>query len=356
MYTEFDLPHANIPKVDDFVFPPVIVPELPSVKPLFEMKPVPNIHTIERKKSQVTQVSSNYQPYPSPVKKQSALSHVDDFKFQPLLSEESKAVEGLICEICHKNQPDMSEMFFPECCHMMCKDHATRRVLKKYPKSDKISCPKKGCKYLMCKEEIENLVSPSDLEKLRDDGLKEFIGENAIIFECSCGTTSIVDPGAVDYSYKDENGKQVSREAAEHMARYRIRCGSCHRITCSKCKSEPYHLGKNCEEFQNFKKSKKCKYCQVVVTSSRSVCKDNVCRARYRNACRKVHQCGHQCYGVKHEAECLPCVADGCNPTISENDYCTICYTEGLGSAPCVMLECGHVLHYHCLLTSIEKR
>jgi hypothetical protein len=33
--------------------------------------------------------------------------------------------------------------------------------------------------------------------------------------------------GEVDYKVKDDAGKAISKEAAEHMSKYRIRCQGC---------------------------------------------------------------------------------------------------------------------------------
>ena len=68
-----------------------------------------------------------------------------------------------------------------------------------------------------------------------------------------CSEVIEVIPNRVDYTAKDENNKQVSRETAEHMAKYRIRCAKCTENFCASCKMVPYHLGKNCEEAAKFK-------------------------------------------------------------------------------------------------------
>jgi len=56
-----------------------------------------------------------------------------------------------------------------------------------------------------------------------------------------------------------------------------------------------------------------------------------------RKTCEKVHLCGHPCCGFKDEVKCLPCLDSNCveknqEPTKGKtgDDYCTICYTEGL--------------------------
>ena len=82
--------------------------------------------------------------------------------------------------------------------------------------------------------------------------LKKQLREESNMIECKCGNMIEVAPGQIDYNQKDEEGKVLSKEAAEHMAKYRVRCNACGTIFCSKCKTEPYHLGKTCEEFAEY--------------------------------------------------------------------------------------------------------
>lgn len=72
--------------------------------------------------------------------------------------------------------------------------------------------------------------------------------------------------GTVDYNMKDDQGKPLSREAAQNMAKYRVRCSGCHKNFCSSCSAEPYHLGKTCEQQKEFKEARKCRFCQTKLT------------------------------------------------------------------------------------------
>ncbi len=58
---------------------------------------------------------------------------------------------------------------------------------------------------------------------------------------CQCGNILELVPGQVDMNQKDSNGQPITREAAEHMAKYRIRCSECGKNFCAKCNEEPYH-------------------------------------------------------------------------------------------------------------------
>ena len=138
------------------------------------------------------------------------------------------------------------------------------------------------------------------LDTLKEASIRRFLSSTDELFvECPCGEASFLAPGKVDLSYKDENGQTLSKRAAEHMAKYRFRCSACGSIICAQCKSEPYHLGYTCEEHQQLKESKTCRYCQTVIKPRHTVCRDAECRERHRKACRETLECGHQCAGVK---------------------------------------------------------
>lgn len=51
------------------------------------------------------------------------------------------------------------------------------------------------------------------------------------------------------------------REAAEHMSKFRVRCSKCNKNFCANCQIEPYHMGKTCDQFKDFKAARKCRYC-----------------------------------------------------------------------------------------------
>ena len=132
------------------------------------------------------------------------------------------------------------------------------------------------------------------------------------------------------------------REAAIHLSRFRFRCGKCSKITCTGCKAEPYHVGKTCEEFKDFKQAKKCRFCNTkIVGGSQSkvpafanVCRNPDCIGIMNTNCDKKLPCGHFCCGFSGEKICLPCLDEECvnkNPerTLDKkgDDYCIICFT-----------------------------
>ncbi len=71
--------------------------------------------------------------------------------------------------------------------------------------------------------------------------------------------------------------------------------------------------------------------------------------------------CDHPCCGAKDEINCPPCIEEACaekHPELNQNgdDYCNICFVEGLKNAPCIRASCGHYFHYHCMKTKIETK
>ena len=57
--------------------------------------------------------------------------------------------------------------------------------------------------------------------------MKMIIGLDSNMITCptdNCGATILLEETKVDYTARDEKGQVVSRETAEHMAKYRVRC------------------------------------------------------------------------------------------------------------------------------------
>jgi E3 ubiquitin-protein ligase MYCBP2 len=150
------------------------------------------------------------------------------------------------------------------------------------------------------------------------------------------------------------------------MANNRIRCNECNKNFCIKCKAEPYHVGKTCEESKN---NAICRFCNEKLTQPspsmkaafKDVCRKNECFDLMQASCDKLLPCGHPCCGTKGEKKCMPCLEPECIEKMPENkrpkenkeDYCNICYCSGLGQEPCVHLECGHIFHINCVKTLV---
>lgn len=75
----------------------------------------------------------------------------------------------------------------------------------------------------------------------------------------------------------------------------------------------------------------------------KEVCRAPVCIDLMAKSCQKMLVCGHPCCGIKDERKCLPCLHPDCVKQdedktlgLTGDEYCGICYTEGLSQAPCV--------------------
>ncbi len=89
-----------------------------------------------------------------------------------------------------------------------------------------------------------------------------------------------------------------------------------------------------------------------------SVCTDRECVEYSKQACEKVLACGHFCGGIAGESVCMPCLhgCSGAKMKQDADDMCMICFTEALSPVPSILLRCGHIFHYGCCATVLEKR
>lgn len=139
------------------------------------------------------------------------------------------------------------------------------------------------------------------------------------LITCNCGAVIQFEEAKVDYNIKMDR-ELVSKETAEHMAKYRVRCAKCTKNFCASCKQEPYHLGKSCEEAENFKDALKCRFCWEQLTEPspsdkpafKDVCRTKNCIELMKASCSKLHECGHPCKGFANETNCLPCLEVEC--------------------------------------------
>ena len=93
-----------------------------------------------------------------------------------------------------------------------------------------------------------------------------------------------------------------------------------------------------------------------------NVCTSDECKMWAAKGCSKIMQCGHVCIGLRDEIKCLGCLqcpdekSSVSGNSVRGDDYCNICWTTDLKSAPCVMLDCGHFFHHHCLEQKIANK
>ena len=275
-----------------------------------------------------------------------------DFNPQPIQSEDNNSS---LCQKCKVN-PDI---IYLSCVHPICQ--------KCFIKSAEDNFYDMKC--LICQKVIDDpvkrmILGETKMTELENMALMKLVGN---LTKCpSCGEQNAFEEGQVDYNVRDEQNQKLSKQAAEDYAKHRCRCGFCKKDFCIGCQAIPYHLGKTCEEFKHYEKAKKCRFCDQEIKGMNrgpddDVCNDDECRNRYTVACKKQLSCGHKCFGVNGERKCPPCIDKECrefNGQFGQNkdDYCIICYSEGLGSSPIVELSCGHYMHYLCVKKRLETK
>lgn len=256
-----------------------------------------------------------------------------------------------ICSDCQKrNEFIYLNCVHPVCYHIFLSD-AEKNIYQ-------MKC--RQCGKLIEESVKKQILGNEKYEELLKKNSSFIAPDTGRLIQCpKCKAKSFFEEGKVNYNDKDANGKKMTKQACEDFAKHRVRCYNCQNNFCVECKCMPYHLGKTCLEYKNFISSVKCRFCDKVIKNENKgpdndVCNDPDCKERYTFCCKKVLPCGHKCFGVKNERNCPPCLDKECkdfhgNFDQSKDDYCPICFTEGLGSAPTAVLSCGHYVHYHCL-------
>jgi len=263
--------------------------------------------------------------------------------------ESSNTRESILCEFCQIYKATSDVIYLPcEGPHPICYD-----CFLKSAEEDLY-----GMKCNICHEFIDEMTKIEILGETKYEEIeKKYLLQDLI--KCpNCGEFIEFLEGKI------ENDKKLSPQAAINYAKNRCRCSMCQKDFCISCGSTPYHLGKTCEEYYDDINSKKCRFCQNKIGENNKftdeVCNDEECKERFNVSCKKVLKCGHKCFGVEHERECPPCIDENCKEfhgkfSQNKNDYCTICYSEGLGNSPIAVLSCGHYVHYLCIKKRLEK-
>mmetsp|Transcript_37914 Transcript_37914/g.59954 ORF Transcript_37914/g.59954 Transcript_37914/m.59954 type:complete len:1138 (-) Transcript_37914:205-3618(-) len=103
------------------------------------------------------------------------------------------------------------------------------------------------------------------------------------------------------------------------------------------------------------------------------ICGEEECQEKMANSCTKILPCSHICRGVRGEECCLPCVEPECSEfgvlvgasssssssplpmQTTGDDFCSLCWTEEIRSAPSVLMNCGHVYHKQCVIQRLKE-
>ena len=322
-----------------------------------------NSNKSSKPKKNITKKSSRRNIINNIIQQSKELDFLDDFKSQSKEEEDEEQDEEdqksskERCQMCKKN----IKVFYLQCLHPLCVNCLTKIAEKQFYE---IKCKK-------CGKEIDEktkkqILGTKKYEELESKALKFIIGNTVQCPNPKCKEQNTFEPGEIDYNVKDENNKLLSKMAAEDYATHRCRCGFCQINFCVNCLAIPYHLGKTCQEYKKHISAKKCRFCDNEIKENNigpdeDVCTEEECIKRYSYCCKKVLKCGHKCLGVLNEKKCPPCLDKNCENygglyDQEKNDYCKICFTEGLSSAPIVLLTCGHYVHYHCIKKRLETK
>jgi len=87
------------------------------------------------------------------------------------------------------------------------------------------------------------------------------------------------------------------------------------------------------------------------------VCNTAECKSRMARSCHNWLDCGHFCRGTNHDWSGCMCLEPGCTSSAhGGDDYCSICWVEGLKSAPTIKLGCGHYFHFSCVQKKLSNK
>jgi hypothetical protein len=276
------------------------------------------------------------------------------------------------CVLCEKRLSLEKFWFLSECEHYFCHECLRAYVLRKVEerKCSEIACV--TCHRALAQGDLKALLTPQEFERYLTTSVEEVTAspqytrcpnpQCQLIVE-RVQTSGEGRRGSDQQRTKTErekglDGPPLSEEAIAHRNEFRFRCRQCQTEYCAQCRVTPYHLGFTCEKWKTYLNAQHCRYCNVQLTNTNRarnyelLCINPECQTKAQYGCHRRLSCGHLCNGIANETHCPPCLI--CNETADE--FCAICYVEGLRQAPYIRLECGHDFHYECVRQKIVKR
>lgn len=253
--------------------------------------------------------------------------------------------------------------YYFDCLHSYCKDCMLKLI-----NQDIFNVKCQRCSDEMKEDTIKVLLgSAESYTSIYNTQLKSKFMPNCI--ECpnkNCLERVTFEKGTANYNEKDIDGAVMSREACESYAYNRCRCPSCKNDFCVSCAAFPFHLGKTCDQYQEFKNAKRCRYDDQVISIENkgptlNCCNNFDCIEKFNQSCKKKLACGHDCFGHELELKCGPCLNKDCKDFGSkysqdEESFCSICYVETLKCAPIIKLDCDHIYHHSCFKNKLKKK
>ncbi|KAL4460977.1 hypothetical protein ABPG74_016449 [Tetrahymena malaccensis] len=275
------------------------------------------------------------------------------------------------CQGCKKgfdSNFDSDKIYYLNLClHPFCKGCLIKQINTDFVNKAGVSCL--TCNRDLVEYDYNNLIGKEKYEQLEQKMIQKMYN---LVSCVKCKAQFEFVSGSAGQNVRDNNGQLLPPQLQQHYAENRFVCqnSECKQEQCRNCQAFPYHLGYNCENYRQFKQSKRCRYCDETITqintnqplALQDICSKEECVSKKKYTCQKINNCNHPCYGIKDELECLPCLHPDCaknNADLRDNDsdqYCNICWSEGLGAGPCVQLGCKHIFHYECLKKRLDVK
>ena len=257
------------------------------------------------------------------------------------------------CELCGGASPTPLTMVLSQCGHTMCLTCAMACCAWHVSVRDatplNMLCPHYACPTFLTRTEVRQLCSSTTaFATLELNELRGLLGENATQCpQCYFMFERLPVVGLERDPLKDK-----------------LICVACHGTFCAACQTHPFHEDRQCPEGgSSGSAAPRCRYCQNLVGpkggSEGSVCSAPACQTKGAASCLVPKKCGHQCHGSCGEKACVACLEEGCSdchPVHNKDEFCAICFTDTLGDAPCLQLDCSHVFHKHCLESKLESK
>ncbi|CAD8082872.1 unnamed protein product [Paramecium sonneborni] len=321
-----------------------------------------NISGLKQKNQIVEEIQNNQLPPTSTLSPEKLENEQDKnnniiYQSNILIEEPQKKLslqqedQKVACEGCRKpfyfNQDFEKLWFLEECSHVICKQCILRMAQEKYIDNDgKIMCQEIGCIARINQFELKQILGNDKFNDLD----KKLALKNQNIVECiKCKSQFSFEKGNPQEQVKDQQGKSINGEALISYANNRFICKQCKTEQCRQCNATPFHIGMTCQQHKINLKANKCILCDFPCDGK--VCNQEDCQNRIKRLCQKTLNCGHSCNGVQGE-ECFCLLCSNQDP----DNYCNMCFTEALKSAPCIKIECGHIFHEECIMKKLDAK
>ena len=117
------------------------------------------------------------------------------------------------CYFCDKEAKNGLKL--ADCGHAVHENCLILAIKTKRAEEGVLCCP--ACNNTIADSELKKFVSEQEWNVVEQTYIQNLIKEQGL-FQCDCGNVMEIVAGAVELGLKDDQGKLLSTEAAEHMA------------------------------------------------------------------------------------------------------------------------------------------